>query len=131
MSILRRLDGNQTLFGEMVELFVGFCPKMLADIEAAAADDDSEAVCLAARSFKEVLADFTRESPFELARRLEEMASADDLSHCHEILVALRQDVTQLIDELHGHQQALASDEINETRCNQKIWNFKRGATFI
>lgn len=73
-AVLRRLDGDQALLGEMIALYLEDVDGLLGEIHAAYASGDRDRLGRAAHAFKGASANFGATRVVEAAKALEEMA---------------------------------------------------------
>ncbi len=79
-AALQRVDGDVQFLRELLDLFVDEAPQVMADIRAAIACHDAEALARAAHSLKGAAANLAATAAAEAALRLEHMGRAGDLS---------------------------------------------------
>jgi len=101
-----RLGGDRRLLREMLGLFLGESPAMLAAVERAVASGDAGALRRAAHALKGSVANFAAPRPVEAARVLEKMGVEGDLSGAPQ---ALRELEEALQEFRHAAEQEAAS----------------------
>jgi CheY-like chemotaxis protein len=101
-----RLGGDRRLLREMLGLFLGESPAMLAAVERAVASGDAGALRRAAHVLKGSVANFAAPRPVEAARVLEKMGVEGDLSGAPK---ALRELEEALQEFRHAAEQEAAS----------------------
>jgi PAS domain S-box-containing protein len=92
-AILVRLDGDETLLREIVDLFLQRCPELLADIRKGLAAGNALAVQHAAHSLKGAVSTFSRAHLFDMLQQLENAAAAADLENVACTLEALEAEI--------------------------------------
>jgi|GEM_PF-2759496 CheY-like chemotaxis protein len=99
-AAMRRLDGDEQLFVDMVGSFLMFQPEMSSAIVGAMESADASELRRNAHGLKGALSDFTSSLPFETARTLEDLAANGCLSEADDVTMALKSQVEELCDEL-------------------------------
>jgi PAS domain S-box-containing protein len=95
-AILQRLEGDEALLRELVELFRGDSGALLEQARAALAGRDAEGVRRAAHTLKSSLGLFEADGALASARRLEEAAGAGDLAAAEEAFAVLQERLGRL-----------------------------------
>jgi signal transduction histidine kinase/DNA-binding response OmpR family regulator len=108
-AILRRLDGNEELLRELVDLFLEEAPRRLGQIRSAVALGDGNVLQAAAHSLKGSVGNFGVTAAFEAARRLEEVVRTGDLADAAAALPLLETALDRLLPALRrlGRGQGL------------------------
>jgi PAS domain S-box-containing protein len=75
-----RLGGDARLLGELIEMFLADCPRMVSEVRSAIDAKDTEALRQAAHALKGSVANFAATPAVDAARRLERMGKDGDLS---------------------------------------------------
>ncbi len=78
-TLLASLGGNRKLVGDVIAVFLEEAPRQVAAMRDAAARRDVESLNAAAHTLKGSIGLFTREGPYEQARRLEARARTGDV----------------------------------------------------
>jgi HPt (histidine-containing phosphotransfer) domain-containing protein len=99
-GLMERLDGDQELLGELVELFLADCPRLLEEIRAAVESDDAEQLMRAAHTLKGSVSNFCASDAAEAAQKLESLGRAGDLAVAPEYLATLEPIMERLNAEL-------------------------------
>ena len=99
-AALARVQGDTALLGEMAELFLKNCPKLLAEIRQAIERQDTRALERAAHTLKGSVGNFAARAAYEAALRLETMARQGDLSQAESAFRALEQELERLTPTL-------------------------------
>jgi PAS domain S-box-containing protein len=73
-SFLSRLEGDESLGGEIIEMFLAECPKLLQNVRGATEQGNASKLERAAHALKGSLGDIASPQAFEAARTLEMMA---------------------------------------------------------
>jgi CheY-like chemotaxis protein/HPt (histidine-containing phosphotransfer) domain-containing protein len=97
---LSRLDGDEILGGEIIEMFLRECPKLLAGVRQAAKLRDASLLERAAHSFKGSVGDLAAPQAFDAARTLEMMARGKKLEDADSALMRLEVALNRLVPEL-------------------------------
>ncbi|CAN5350426.1 hypothetical protein BH10PLA2_BH10PLA2_23230 [soil metagenome] len=92
-AILSRLDGDETLLREIVDLFLARSPELVEQIHQALNARDCRAVCATAHSLKGSVSTFSRAEVFEMLQALEDSAAAGDLNKANEIFSDLQHEL--------------------------------------
>jgi HPt (histidine-containing phosphotransfer) domain-containing protein len=79
-GLLDRVDGSRELLREVVELFLGSCPRQREELRAALARGESDEVARIAHTIKGSVAFFAAGPVVEIARRLEGMGRRGELA---------------------------------------------------
>ena len=77
---IARLEGDEALFAEMVNMFIAECETYCGAIEEALASGDAGALRREAHTMKSLLATFSFEGGRSLALELEQQSALGDLS---------------------------------------------------
>lgn len=93
---LERIGGDEELLRELCQIFLGEYPKLLDKVREAIAAGNADAVQRAAHSLKGEVSYLGAPSATEIARLLEDMGRAKDLSRAPETLISLEQALTIL-----------------------------------
>jgi signal transduction histidine kinase/ActR/RegA family two-component response regulator len=99
-ALLLGVRGNQTLLGELIELFMEDSSTMLADMKEAIELEDSSALASSAHAFIGSLGNFASRRAFTKARELERSARDGDLESARSLF-------TELVEETARLQEAL------------------------
>jgi CheY-like chemotaxis protein len=98
---MRSVVANDTrLLRDLIALFEGECPRLLADIRAGLESDDGSRVRLAAHALKGAASNFGARPATKAAERLELLARAGDLVGCSSALPVLEDAAVQLMAAL-------------------------------
>jgi PAS domain S-box-containing protein len=99
-AAVARLSGDRELLGELIEVFLEECPKLLATIRQAAADEDGGALRLAAHTLKGSVGNFAARPAFEAAMKLETLARDGIFTGVPAALNVLEKEIEALLPEL-------------------------------
>ncbi len=97
---LSRLDGDEILGGEIIEMFLQECPKLLEGVRQAAKQRDASLLERAAHSLKGSVGDIAAPQAFDAARTLEMMAREGKLEDADSALMSLEVALNRLVPEL-------------------------------
>jgi len=100
---LSRVGGDAGLLQEIAALFIEDYPKVLAELQAAAARGDAKGVERGAHGLKGSVANFGAQAAVDAAFRLEQMGHARDLAGVREAIEAL----ARALDALHAELKTL------------------------
>ena len=95
-AALARVEGDQQLLQELVRVFLDDCPRLLADIRAAAAAGDAARLARAAHSFRGAVGNFAASVAEEAGLRLEQIGSGGDMSRAGGAVAELEQALQHL-----------------------------------
>jgi two-component system, sensor histidine kinase and response regulator len=98
--LLASFNGNRTLLGEVVDIFLVDGPAMMAAIRQAGRNGDGSALAAAAHALKGSVGLFVRDGAYDTARRLERAGRTGDLAGVDAALAALEDEVEQLVAAL-------------------------------
>jgi CheY-like chemotaxis protein/HPt (histidine-containing phosphotransfer) domain-containing protein len=101
-ALLARVDGDEELLREIVEMFREDCPRMLADIRDAITRGDAARLHRTAHTFKGCASNFAAQSVAETARQLEEMGRQQNLAEAARTYTTLADLAQQLQQGLTG-----------------------------
>ncbi|MFM1769521.1 MAG: Signal transduction histidine-protein kinase BarA [Verrucomicrobiota bacterium] len=106
---LQRVEGDLALLREVAGLFREDAPRLLAELRAAVATADADALERSAHSLKGAVGNFGAQAAWEGARTLEDLARAGRLEAAPAILAALDRQITLLLDALELLSQPKAA----------------------
>ncbi len=95
-EVLERVDGDRGFLHELIDIFLGQTPRMLANMREALATRDGEDLELAAHSLKGSAGNFAAPVLYELSRRLERMGHDGDFTEAAETFAALETELEKL-----------------------------------
>jgi len=101
-TTLDRVEGDQTLLQQLIELFTNQSVKTLSEIEAAIERRDSSALERAAHKLKGSVGSFGADKAFAAALRLERLGRNSDFTDCQAAYVDLRREMSRLEEALAG-----------------------------
>jgi CheY-like chemotaxis protein len=93
-AILDRLDGDENLLREIIDLFLRRSPEMLEQIRRGLDGEDAPAVAAAAHSLKGSVSTFSQTDVFETLQQLEDSAGSGDLEQARQLFVTLEKKLT-------------------------------------
>jgi len=100
--VLAKLDGNEKLFHELLEIFREESPKNLDKLRQAISQGDSETVANIAHSLKGELGYFGISGVCECARELEEMGRRQDLEGASGVSSAMENEILAVLDAMEN-----------------------------
>jgi PAS domain S-box-containing protein len=95
-AALERVAGDLELLKELIDLFHENCPKLLAEIRAAAARKDGPALQRSAHALKGSVGTFGARAAFETARQLEALGQQGDLGRAEEMYTRMEREIERL-----------------------------------
>ena len=95
-ALLRRLEGDTELLRELVGLFLDDCPRLVAELREALAQQDQARVKSVAHALKGSVANFSAVAAQDAARRLETFARDGDLEGAERAFAELEKALDQL-----------------------------------
>jgi CheY-like chemotaxis protein len=107
-SFLSRLDGDELLGREIVEMFLQECPKLLQNVHAAAEQRNASLLERAAHALKGSVGDIAAPQAYEAARTLEQMAREGKLENAGAALMSLESALDRLVRELRHLEKKAA-----------------------
>ncbi|MBI3798441.1 MAG: response regulator, partial [Deltaproteobacteria bacterium] len=93
---LKRVEGDRTLLGEMVTLFLQDSATLLTNLRAALVNQDTKALVYAAHTLKGSVGNFSAPEVFNAAANLEKLARTGDLSQAPAVLLTLEHELARL-----------------------------------
>ena len=102
---LERVEGDMDLLGEMIDLFLEECPRMLAAIERAVAANDAQALYHAAHTLKGSVGNFAAAGTFAASLALEKMGRQQELTQAAPALATLKDELARLNPVLAGWKE--------------------------
>jgi two-component system sensor histidine kinase/response regulator len=99
-QILDRVGGDETLLKELVDLFIADYPRRVSDIQTAIREGDAQELEQAAHALKGSIGNFTSESAFQAALRLETIGRDRDMAQAPDAMIDLENKVRQLQEQL-------------------------------
>jgi two-component system sensor histidine kinase/response regulator len=105
-TFVQGLGGDLQLATELVTLFRGECPGLLAAVRHAIDGRDAEAIRRAAHTFKGAIANFTTSGAHVAAGTVERLAQVADLSGTAEAMAALEREIAGLLRAMGDWDEA-------------------------
>ena len=93
---LERIDGDQQLLQDLCRIFLVESPRLMEKLRLALIENDADALARAAHSLKGETSCLAAGGASALARQLEEMARAHNLSGVEETLELLEREIADL-----------------------------------
>ena len=109
-ELLERIDGDTTLLGDIVAMFLDDCPTRLAAIETAVEQADPEQIRMAAHALKGAAAVMAARPLAEAAHALERTGAEKQVQTAREALGVLRTHLAALVDALTNMPHELRGD---------------------
>jgi HPt (histidine-containing phosphotransfer) domain-containing protein len=107
-SFLSRLEGDELLGVEIIEMFLQECPKLLEGVRQATGQRDASLLERAAHSLKGSVGDIAAPQAFDAACTLEMMARERKLEGADAALVSLEVALDRLVPELRKIERKAA-----------------------
>jgi HPt (histidine-containing phosphotransfer) domain-containing protein len=102
-SFLSRLEGDEPLGSEIIEMFLQECPKLLEGVRQAAEQHNAPLLERAAHALKGSVGDIAAPQAFDVARTLEQKAREGKIKDAGVMLKSLEAALHRLVSELR-HQ---------------------------
>jgi len=99
---LSRVGDDRELLGELAEVFLGECPRLLETIRRAIAAGDTPNLKIAAHSLKGAIDNFALQSAYDAALRLEMLARVGNLAEAEPACARLQQEMERLMPAVAG-----------------------------
>ncbi len=99
-EVMSRVDGNEELLRELVDIFLEDCPNLLSEINQALQATDPDALTRAAHSLKGAVANFGAHQAAEAALRVEMAGRQGDLGAAQEAFADLSMAIARLAPAL-------------------------------
>jgi HPt (histidine-containing phosphotransfer) domain-containing protein len=106
-AALRRMGGNEELLGTLVQFFFEDSPELMRRIREGSARNDTEAVRLASHRLCGLSLNFGAETAVAAARRLEELAIANECGELGAAVAALEREIELVTQALAGRRVGL------------------------
>jgi HPt (histidine-containing phosphotransfer) domain-containing protein len=103
-QMIARLGGDEDLARQLVTLFIGECPQMLAQVRDSVAQGTPDLVRRAAHAFKGSVSNFLTDGPTVTAFALETIGRDGHLDDAPAILARLERQVDALITQLRAFE---------------------------
>jgi HPt (histidine-containing phosphotransfer) domain-containing protein len=103
--MIERLGGDEELARQLVELFIGECPRMMSEVRDSVANGDADQVRRAAHAFKGSVGNFTDDAPMTTAFALEQTAREGRLDGADALLARLELEVESFVAALRRFEQ--------------------------
>ena len=107
---LDRMEGDEELLLEMIELFLEDCPNQEASIQEALTSQDVDRLTIAAHTFKGSVGNFGAKRVYDAAHELENLAKEADFDTSQTVWSELQRE----IDVLKGELQQAVSRGVKE-----------------
>jgi two-component system sensor histidine kinase/response regulator len=105
---LSRLEGDEQLGSEIIEIFLRECPKLLQDVRQAAEQRNAPRLERAAHTLKGSFGDMAAPQGFDAAHALEQMAREGNVENADAALSSLEVALHRLVNELHQLEKKAA-----------------------
>lgn len=105
-QMIDRLGGDDELARQLVTLFIGECPQMMAQLRESVEQGTPDLVCRAAHAFKGSVSNFLLDGPTVTAFALETMGRDGRLDDAQAALSRLERQVDVLIAQLRAFEAA-------------------------
>jgi signal transduction histidine kinase/CheY-like chemotaxis protein/HPt (histidine-containing phosphotransfer) domain-containing protein len=102
---LQRLDGDEKLLDEVIQIFLEETPKLLADLERGLAEGNPEQVERTAHTLKGELGYLGLSAASEKAKDLEQMGRRAELQTAPEVVSALQREITAAAVEMRSQSR--------------------------
>ena len=105
-QMIARLGGDEDLARQLVTLFIGECPRMLAQVRESVAGGSADLIRRSAHAFKGSVSNFTTEVPTVTAFELECLGRDDRAADAPAVLARLEREVASLLEQLRAFDTA-------------------------
>ena len=95
-TLLAGFNGNRTLLGEVIDIFLVDGPQLMTAIRQARESRDEKAFASSAHALKGSMGLFVQRGAYETARRLEQAGKSGDLTGVDDTLATLETEMTEL-----------------------------------
>ena len=102
-AFLSRLEGDELLAGEIIEMFLQECPNLLENVREASHLNDASLLERAAHALKGSVGDLAAPQAYEAARQLEYYAREGKIRETGDVLNTLEEAIDRLTIELHNY----------------------------
>ncbi len=103
-TLLERVEGDEQLANELIEMFLISCPKLLADVRLAVRERNAVTLERAAHALKGSAGDIAAPLAFESARLMEQLARENKLEDVDAALKSVETALENLVHELRDLQ---------------------------
>ena len=107
-TFMSRLEGDELLGREIVQIFLGECPRLRENVRQAVERRDASVLERAAHALKGSVGDMAAPHALEAARTLEQMARVGNLDGSEAAMKDLEIALQELVNELVGFEQKAA-----------------------
>ena len=107
---MARLEGDQALFNEVIQLFLEDCPAQLTVIKAAIDSGDAEGLRTAAHTLKGAAGNMSAKKLFEAAMTLERLGAAGRIEAARAAWRTLSAEAVQVMDALRRYESSTPSE---------------------
>jgi CheY-like chemotaxis protein len=104
-GFLSRLEGDEGLGKEIIEMFLQECPKLLQNVRQAAEQRNASMLFRSAHTLKGSIGDIAAPQALDAARTLEQMARKGELEGLETVMMSLEAAVQTLVRELGNHEK--------------------------
>jgi HPt (histidine-containing phosphotransfer) domain-containing protein len=104
-QMIARLGGDEELARQLVTLFIGECPQMLAQVRESVGQGTPDLVRRAAHAFKGSVSNFLSDGPTATAFALEQIGRDGRLDEAPAVLATLERQVDVLLTQLRAFEQ--------------------------
>ena len=101
-QMIERLGGDEELARQLVTLFLGECPRMMAEVRESVEQGTPDLVRRAAHAFKGSVSNFITGGPTATAFALETIGRDGRIAEAPEVLARLEREVDSLVAQLRA-----------------------------
>ena len=109
-TVMARLDGDEALFNEVIQLFLEDCPAQLTVIKAAIDSGDADGLRMAAHTLKGAAGNMSAKKLFEAAQTLERLGAAGRLEAARAAWRTLSAEAVQVMDTLRRYESSTPNE---------------------
>lgn len=95
-ALSERLDGDFDLFKELAQLFFSDTPRLMAAIEEAIRNKNSEKIGKTSHTIKGAIANFSADRAFNAALMLEKFGKSNDLEKVEDAFITLSSEIENM-----------------------------------
>ena len=95
-ALLKRMDGDEELLYELIDLFLTNYPGMFSEIQKAVASNDSQAVMASAHALKGAVSNFLASEAQDAAFQLEKIGKSGDLAEAGDAVATLQKELARV-----------------------------------
>ena len=95
-ALLKRMEGDEELLYELIDLFLTNYPGMFSEIQKAVASKDGQAVMASAHALKGAVSNFLASEAQDAAFQLEKIGKSGDLAEAGDAVATLQKELARV-----------------------------------